>query len=151
MGQLLVWLVVGVLAWQLLEYLIHRHVFHGQYTSYWGITFHFLLHGNHHKFPKDHERLVFPPVPAAPLVYSVYKACCATLPHGYAYCLFSGALLGYLIYDCLHYVIHHGKALPGPLNRLRRRHFHHHFKDTSHGFGISSIVFDVVFGTLKSR
>ncbi len=37
--------LVGVVAWQLLEYAIHRFVFHADLTSYWGITFHFLFHG----------------------------------------------------------------------------------------------------------
>lgn len=58
MAALLCWLLVGVLAWQGLEYAIHRWVFHANLTSYWGITFHFLFHGCHHKYPMDGQRLV---------------------------------------------------------------------------------------------
>ena len=44
-------LPVGVLFWTLIEYCLHRFVFHldpPPTSSLW-ITFHFLLHGQHHK------------------------------------------------------------------------------------------------------
>ena len=61
---------LGVLAWTLTEYLLHRHAFHWQPdpNSSWKLVFHFLMHGLHHKTPMDGDRLVFPPVPAVPIV-----------------------------------------------------------------------------------
>ena len=51
-------LAVGVVLWQLLEYVIHRFAFHAHVSSCWGITLHFLFHGCHHKYPMDSLRLV---------------------------------------------------------------------------------------------
>ena len=65
-------LLCGILLWQLTEYCIHRFLFHIEPSSYWGITFHFTFHGCHHKWPLDSLRLVFPPLPAAPIVAGVF-------------------------------------------------------------------------------
>ncbi|EFJ51078.1 hypothetical protein VOLCADRAFT_79982 [Volvox carteri f. nagariensis] len=142
--------LLGVLGWQLLEYIIHRFIFHAEFNSRLGITFHFLFHGCHHKYPMDKLRLVFPPVPAAVVVSAVYCSLALTLPYGTALATFAGMGYGYVAYDCLHYMVHHvpGSSLPGPLLRdLKRRHMHHHYKDHSKGYGISSVLFDILFFT----
>ena len=43
--------VLGMLLWSLLEYLLHRFLFHMKPpgNSYYLITLHFILHGQHHK------------------------------------------------------------------------------------------------------
>lgn len=43
--------LLGMFLWSLLEYLIHRFVFHMKppASNYYLITLHFLLHGQHHK------------------------------------------------------------------------------------------------------
>ncbi len=137
------------MAWQLLEYTVHRFVFHARLTSPLGITFHFLFHGCHHKYPMDRLRLVFPPVPASALVGAVFVVLRATLPPQHALPMFAGMGYGYVAYDCLHYALHHhGQGLPGGmLQDLRQRHMHHHYKNSCTGYGISSVVFDVLLGT----
>lgn len=82
----------GVFIWSLLEYTLHRFLFHMETRSYWyslslslthtqmngefkdsndvticfrGNTLHYLLHGCHHKHPMDGLRLVFPPAATA--------------------------------------------------------------------------------------
>lgn len=145
------WLLVGTVAWQLLEYLIHRFIFHAKFESYWGITFHFLFHGCHHKYPMDPLRLVFPPVPASAVMAVVYVTLHALLLRHQALPLFAGMGYGYVAYDCLHYFLHHhGPSLPGAmLQDLRQRHMHHHYKNSCTGYGISSVLFDVVLRTSK--
>lgn len=43
--------VLGMLLWSLTEYLLHRFLFHMKppSNSYYLITLHFILHGQHHK------------------------------------------------------------------------------------------------------
>lgn len=43
--------VLGMLFWSLVEYLIHRFLFHMKppSKSYYLITLHFIMHGQHHK------------------------------------------------------------------------------------------------------
>ena len=51
---------LGVLAWTLAEYVLHRYVFHWTKDTAAGRRIHFLLHGVHHDFPNDGDRLVMP-------------------------------------------------------------------------------------------
>ncbi|KAK1555346.1 hypothetical protein Q3G72_025188 [Acer saccharum] len=64
--------------------------------------------------------------------------------------LFGGTLLGYVMYDCTHYYLHHGKPSKGYSRDLKRYHLNHHFRIQSEGFGITSSLWDRVFGTLPS-
>src|SRR5207302_8499787 len=48
----------GILIWTLLEYVIHRCVFHYEPKSRWGNFLHFMLHGVHHDYPNDDSMLV---------------------------------------------------------------------------------------------
>jgi dihydroceramide fatty acyl 2-hydroxylase len=148
------WVIVGVVAWQGLEYLIHRCVFHADLSSYWGITFHFLFHGCHHKYPMDGERLVFPPVPASMLVAAVYAVLVGTLQLRHALPLFAGMGYGYVAYDCIHYALHcsnKGVRRFLLLRELQRRHLHHHYRDHSRGYGISSPLYDLLLGTTAAN
>ena len=71
------------------------------------------------------------------------------LPHWVAP-LFAGFSLGYLIYDLTHYATHHFAMRSGYLKYLRRYHMMHHFKTPNARFGVSSPVWDKVFGTLPA-
>lgn len=66
-------LLAGLILWTIVEYTLHRWVFHmdtvGASTTL--CTVHFVMHGLHHKVPFDPYRLVFPPVPAV-LIASVF-------------------------------------------------------------------------------
>jgi 4-hydroxysphinganine ceramide fatty acyl 2-hydroxylase len=57
----------GVLSWTLVEYIVHRFIFHGEDYWLWDnpkiMAFHFLFHGIHHAFPMDAYRLVMPVIP----------------------------------------------------------------------------------------
>src|SRR6476646_4097440 len=61
-GPLALQFAVGWFAWTLLEYWLHRTVFHWVPDAPWGEQFHFYLHGVHHKWFTDKYRLVMPPV-----------------------------------------------------------------------------------------
>ena len=58
--------------------------------------------------------------------------------------VFSGVLLGYLAYDCVHYAIHHARMSNRWLAGLKKAHLNHHFRDHSANFGISSKLFDYI-------
>lgn len=66
--ELVLMVMGGIFIWSLLEYTLHRFLFHINTTSYWGNTLHYLLHGCHHKHPMDGLRLVFPPAATAILL-----------------------------------------------------------------------------------
>jgi len=143
----------GCLAWTLLEYSLHRCLFHWRpnLRSHTQITFHFLLHGLHHKTPLDPDRLVFPPAAALLIITLFYTAYRIFLPFPIFCCYACGKLFGYICYDMTHYYLHHGS--PNPSSTLYYKkiyHYNHHFKDSTSGYGISTMLWDYVFGTIGS-
>ncbi|KAL8033815.1 hypothetical protein ABFS82_13G182400 [Erythranthe guttata] len=140
-------MIVGIFIWTLLEYSLHRFLFHMKTTGYWGNTAHYLLHGCHHKHPMDGLRLVFPPAAAAILAFPLWNLVKILAPAQYAPAMFGGGLLGYVMYDCTHYYLHHGKPLKGVSHQLKRNHMDHHFRIQDKGYGITSNFWDWVFGT----
>jgi hypothetical protein len=134
LNHMLIWVFLGVFTWTLLEYVIHRFLFHFDLASSnpLVIATHFLLHGQHHKFPCDPYRLVFPPVPAV-IALLLFKALFILLPNPYHDALIAGIVYGYILYDLTHYYIHHGKPSLSYFKRLKAAHTHHHYKDSTSG------------------
>ncbi|KAM7530384.1 hypothetical protein LguiB_033794 [Lonicera macranthoides] len=143
--------VGGIFMWTLLEYTLHRFLFHIKTTSYWGNTFHYLIHGCHHKHPMDGLRLVFPPLATAILLVPLWNLIKLLAPQAIAPALLAGGLFGYVMYDCTHYYLHHAKPSKGYSYNLKRYHMNHHFRVHSKGFGITSSFWDKVFRTLPPK
>ncbi|KAJ4702931.1 Fatty acid 2-hydroxylase [Melia azedarach] len=137
----------GVFIWTLMEYSLHRFFFHMKTTSYWGNTLHYLIHGCHHKHPMDGLRLVFPPAATAILCVPLWILFKLFTTPSVTPALFGGGLLGYIMYDITHYYLHHGKPSKGISHRLKRYHLNHHFRVQNKGFGITSPLWDTLFGT----
>ncbi|XP_013166857.1 PREDICTED: fatty acid 2-hydroxylase [Papilio xuthus] len=140
-------LISGVLLWTILEYSLHRWVFHFNPGSNLNlIRVHFLIHGIHHKVPFDGLRQVFPPIPAALLAALLYFMLYPLV--SYPIIKLIGGLIGYLIYDMIHYYVHHGSPKDGTyLYAMKRYHSNHHFVNHDKAFGISSKIWDHVFKT----
>jgi dihydroceramide fatty acyl 2-hydroxylase len=139
--------VLGYALWTLLEYWLHRIVFHFEPEDGVGARLHWIIHGVHHDHPNDPMRLVMPPAVSLPL---------AALFFGIFYLVFgphlapgvsAGFLAGYLVYDMTHFYMHHGHPRSRIARLLRERHMRHHFQDDTRGFGVSAPYWDHVFGT----
>ncbi|XP_057763853.1 dihydroceramide fatty acyl 2-hydroxylase FAH1-like [Salvia miltiorrhiza] len=140
--------LLGIFTWTLMEYSLHRFLFHIETKSYWGNTFHYLLHGCHHKHPMDGLRLVFPPAATAILLYPFWNFIKLLSTPSTAPALFAGGLLGYVMYDVTHYYVHHGQPTTEYPKNLKKYHLNHHFRIQDKGYGITSSFWDKVFGTL---
>jgi dihydroceramide fatty acyl 2-hydroxylase len=144
--------VVGLLAggyglWTLFEYWLHRIVFHLEPEDGLGARMHWIIHGVHHEHPNDPLRLVMPPAVSMPLGALVLAALYEIFGAHPAAALGAGFFTGYLIYDMLHYYVHHFYPKGRLARMLRERHMRHHFQDDTRGFGISAPYWDEVFGT----
>jgi len=140
--------VLGILLWTLIEYLIHRYIFHYEPKSRLGKRLHYIVHGVHHDYPNDARRLVMPPsisVPLAVLFYILFLLIFGHLAPG----VFAGLVFGYICYDMLHYATHHFPMKRGLWLWLKQYHLRHHYKNDDAGFGISSPIWDYVFGTTR--
>ncbi|KAJ0451309.1 hypothetical protein HanHA300_Chr15g0566071 [Helianthus annuus] len=52
------------------------------------------------------------------------------------------------MYDCTHYYLHNGQPRNEISKSLKKYHLNHHFRIQTKGFGITSSLWDNVFGTL---
>ncbi|HEY2180386.1 MAG TPA: sterol desaturase family protein [Solirubrobacteraceae bacterium] len=137
----------GYALWTLFEYWLHRLVFHFEPEDGFGARLHWIIHGVHHDHPNDPMRLVMPPAVSIPLGAGVFGVLYLIFGARYAPGLGAGFFLGYLVYDMMHYYLHHFRP-HGRLGRmLRERHMRHHFQDDTRGFGISAPYWDEVFKT----
>mmetsp|Transcript_818 Transcript_818/g.1325 ORF Transcript_818/g.1325 Transcript_818/m.1325 type:complete len:322 (-) Transcript_818:578-1543(-) len=134
--------------WFLLEYAIHRWVFHMYAGGPRANLVHFLLHGIHHLTPMDKDRLVFPPAPGIIIAAIVYTIVRPVAPLYLTMCIACGLIFGYMSYDLTHYYIHHQVPLTSHLRTMKTYHMNHHYKNPDAGYGITSKVFDSVFATL---
>ncbi|KAK8575833.1 hypothetical protein V6N13_032853 [Hibiscus sabdariffa] len=142
--------VVGAFVWTFLEYCFHRFLFHIDTESYWGNTFHYLIHGCHHKHPMDGLRLVIPPAEAAILALMFWNLYGILFTLSIRPVMFGGGLIGYVMYDMIHYYIHHGQPTKQSLKSIKKYHLNHHFRIQNKGFGITTALWDRVFGTLPN-
>jgi dihydroceramide fatty acyl 2-hydroxylase len=140
--------VAGIFVWTLTEYVLHRYVFHWVNDTTWGKRIHFILHGVHHDYPSDKDRLVMPLGASIPLGIVIYAIFYFTMGQYHGEPMYAGVALGYLGYDGAHYAIHHFKHTSRVGKFLRRHHMLHHHADHSGGFGVSSPLWDLVFRTM---
>lgn len=140
----------GLLMWTLCEYVLHRWVFHWMEDSPRGRRIHFLLHGVHHDFPNDKDRLVMPLGFSIPLGLIFFGAFYVLFGLTVAQPLFAGLTLGYLWYDGTHYAVHHFKQTTRLGRFVKRHHMRHHHMDHDGGFGVSSPLWDLAFRTMPS-
>jgi 4-hydroxysphinganine ceramide fatty acyl 2-hydroxylase len=149
-----VWLTMavflgGFMLWTLVEYLLHRYIFHFITDSAIVKRFHYTVHGVHHEYPLDTERLVMPPVPSIFIAASFFGLFYAMMGT-YVYAFLPGFIIGYLLYASIHYAIHAYKP-PKALNYWWRHHHLHHFKYPDKAFGVSTPLWDVIFGTMPPK
>ena len=145
--QLMILFLFGLFIWTFAEYFLHRFVFHFELPGELGAKIHFLIHGVHHDYPNDSRRLVMPPLVSIPLAYLFYKFFSVVLPLSWLSIFFAGFIFGYLIYDMMHYAIHHAKIDNKYWRTIQKNHLNHHFKNPHLGYGVSSDLWDRIIGT----
>ncbi|KAF1347944.1 hypothetical protein BDV97DRAFT_212397 [Delphinella strobiligena] len=143
--------ITGLCIWTLVEYGMHRCLFHLDDhlpDNRVAITLHFLLHGIHHYLPMDRLRLVMPPTLFVLLATPFWYLAHAVFFYDWnaATAVYCGGIFGYICYDMTHYFLHH-KKLPSFYQELKKYHLQHHFADYENGFGVTSRFWDRVFNT----
>lgn len=141
----------GTFTWTFAEYCVHRFVYHTKTSNKTWLKIQHMGHGIHHQFPKDPTRLAMPPVPAI-LLGSLFFGLFWLIMREYALAFFPGFFFGYVLYISMHYAEHRIKSpLYPPFKRLWKYHALHHYKyPETKAFGVSTILWDWVFGTLPA-
>jgi sterol desaturase/sphingolipid hydroxylase (fatty acid hydroxylase superfamily) len=140
--------------WTFAEYILHRFVFHWINENKLVQRFHFIMHGSHHLYPKDTERLLMPPVPGiimASILFGIFYVIFYFIGYPvYTWGFFPGFFLGYLLYSFLHRATHVVKP-PKKFKFLWKHHSLHHYKYPNKCFGVSNTLWDHVFGTMPPK
>lgn len=146
-------IVFGMVLWTFAEYAIHRFVFHYHPKTQRFERIFFLFHGVHHAQPQVKTRLVMPfpvSIPLAAAFYGLFYLSMTVLIGAQVWVnpLMAGFVIGYLAYDLTHYATHHFPMRWGYAKFLKRHHMQHHYKADTTRFGVSSPIWDWVFGTM---
>jgi len=132
--------LLGLAAWTLVEYVLHRFVLHGlQPFRTW--------HAEHHRRPR--ALMGTPTILSAALIsVLVFLPALALSDLWRASALTFGLLTGYLVYAIAHHATHHWRAGNAWTRQLKRTHALHHYRvGPPAWFGVTSPIWDIVFGT----
>jgi len=140
----------GIFSWTLIEYALHRFIFHYSACSAFGRRFVYAAHLSHHEHPRATNRLFSGLVISLPIAMAyLLLAWLATGSSRTAAYLFTGLVAGYSCYEWLHFQAHHLRPRLRLFRYLRRYHLLHHYQSPDHRFGVTSPLFDLLFGTFR--
>lgn len=142
----IIYYFVAILFWTLFEYSAHRYIFHFINESSKVQKFHRLVHGIHHEFPRDQERLIMPPLPGFG-VMCLLMAIYLPILGSNSFIFMAGFINGWALYVSVHYVIHAYQPF-SPFKVLWTHHAKHHYKQGNKAFGVSTPFWDMVFKTM---
>lgn len=141
---------LGLIAFTWVEYMVHRYLFHMGTSTETRAKMQYTMHGVHHEFPKDKERLAMPPVLSitiATLLLFLFRMVLGD----FVFSFLPGFLVGYALYLSVHYMVH---AYAPPKNFLKIlwiNHSVHHYKDGKAVYGVSSPLWDYIYGTMNTK
>lgn len=147
LGMSILMFIVGLISFTWVEYLVHRYLFHMLTYTEFRAKIQYTLHGVHHEYPNDKDRLAMPPllsITISTLLLFLFKLVLGDL----VFSFLPGFLVGYALYLAIHYMVH---AYPPPKNMFKFlwvNHSIHHYKDEGVVFGVSSPLWDYIYGTI---
>lgn len=141
----------GTFFFTFIEYVVHRWAYHpGDHATEDRLKFCYTVHGVHHDYPKDKQRLALPPVASvivATLLLLIFRVVLGKIGFAFA----AGFLVGYAFYLLIHYSVHIFRAPKNVFKALWVNHAIHHYSPEEVLFGVSSPLWDYVFGTTPKK
>jgi sterol desaturase/sphingolipid hydroxylase (fatty acid hydroxylase superfamily) len=135
--------IVGVVLWTLVEYAMHRFIYHR-------VDLFKRYHEVHHASPQAYVGA--PPGVGTGLIFLVSFAPLVELAPVLANGFTVGILSSYTIYMWVHHACHFWTPAPGGyLHRVRLQHSVHHYRDDGGNFGVTTAFWDRVFATRVER
>jgi len=134
-------LLAGFVFWGLLEYAIH-----GLLAHRWK-TFVSPLHANHHLSP---ENVFTSPIAVVPIALLLFGTATLVASPPQAGCFVGGVLAGFCRYEWMHWRFHFRQPRSKRERLLRNHHLAHHFCNARVYHGVSTRLWDRIFGTLPA-
>ncbi len=143
---MLVAFISGVALWTLMEYLLHRFLGHEHRGQNFFKKEHLLHHQKVHYFAPAAKKA------AAAAVFSilVFSFLHIWLSWTVSASFVLGLLGMYGLYEITHSRFHRKGPIAKPLIVLRKHHFYHHFHQPSKNHGVTTRIWDRVFGTFQA-
>lgn len=139
----------GLLAFTWVEYNIHRYIFHLRTYTELRTKLQYMMHGVHHEFPKDKERLAMPPLISITIA-TILLLLLRLVMGDFVFAFLPGFLVGYAAYLGVHYMVHAYQPPKNFFKALWINHGIHHYKDGDRVFGVSSPLWDYIYGTMDA-
>ena len=106
------------------------------------------MHLVHHMFPNCKSIIALNPTSIIVKTIGFYFIYSLFINNINAIAIAIGLLVGITLYDIFHYYCHHGPEINLKIiNNLKRNHLKHHYSDSNRGFGVSTTLWDKIFGT----
>ena len=141
----------GLLTWFFFEYVMHRFLFHMKFHSAWGQRFVFIIHGNHHDFPQDRYRNLMPGIVSLPLAAGFEFLFCQLMGYNAGRLFFVGFVIGYVLYDGLHFAMHQRRFSNRLLRHIQIHHLRHHYHASNANYAVTAIMLDRLFASQCGR
>lgn len=147
-GTTVIMFVIGIISFTWVEYIAHRYLFHMSTRTVVRAKTQYTIHGVHHEFPKDKTRLAMPPVLSITITTLLLLLFRLVLGD-YVFSFLPGFLTGYAGYLSVHYMVHAFQPPNNLFKVLWVNHGVHHYKNGSGIYGVSSPLWDYIYGTMS--
>jgi sterol desaturase/sphingolipid hydroxylase (fatty acid hydroxylase superfamily) len=148
--------MLGLAAWTLFEYAFHRWLLHHSRYRLLRELFWKRLHAEHHGYRRmrDPEHRAVHPLITLPVAGALVGTIRLTMVSAWGPAILAGWLLGYCLYEALHWLFHSGVPFAGmgrvPFFRgLWEAHTVHHLQAITANYGFIGMFWDRRFGTYQ--
>ena len=148
-GKMIGFFFAGFFTWTFGEYILHRFIYHKIKDASYDTGMQYVFHGIHHQYPSDEDRIILPPIPGLAIA-SLFLGFYYLIMGAAAFSFAPGFLMGYLVYISIHWLIH-SKPTPAKYNFWWNHHNIHHYQQHDRAFGVSTPIWDYVFGTMPEK
>jgi sterol desaturase/sphingolipid hydroxylase (fatty acid hydroxylase superfamily) len=143
-------LAAGLLLFTLMEYVFHRFVYHSGDDYMAEENWQYKVHGVHHDHPTDKDLLAMP-IPLAILLSAIFFGLFWLMMKENSFFFWPGFFTGYAAYLYVHYIVHTRKPPQNAFKILWTHHHLHHYVYDDKAYGVSSPLWDVIFGTMPPK
>ncbi len=140
----------GLFTFTFVEYMMHKYFFHMEPNTPIKDKIQYSVHGVHHDYPRDKDRLAMPPFVSAAyavILYLIFKL----IMGDFAYYFLPGFLIGYAGYLSVHFIVHAYQPPKNFMKALWVNHAIHHYVNPDAAFGVSTPLWDYILGTMPKK
>ena len=134
---------LGAVFWTFLEYALHRGLGHNPKRKNLFTVEHLLHHKEVNYFAAAYKKAAA----AVVVIGAVTLVLGAVIGWANGFAFSIGLALMYLVYEFVHSYLHTHAPRNAYGALLRKHHFYHHFNDPDMNHGVTTPIWDLVFGT----